>query len=178
MTEENWTNRDSEPKTQICPMRKTAQDDLEGTTGQIEARSSIVEGKQPAKSGKKRGRGRPRATFTAEQLRKIDAMAEAQCKDTTIALAIGVPVETFRQNLRERTEQKRAIGKVTVMLAQYEGCKVKGTGGMSERTFWGKQHLGQSDKQGIEHSGSIETGREPTEAEWEAFWAKHKAGKV
>jgi hypothetical protein len=97
--------------------------------------------------------GRPRTetpeTYSPEQLAQIDAMAEAQCKDTTIAMALGIHTETFRRQFRERTEQKRAIGKTTVMLAQYEGCKVRGTGGMSERCWWGKQHLDQKDRQDL-----------------------------
>lgn len=57
-------------------------------------------------------RGAPRtktpAAWTKAQLTRIDKLAEAQCKDTTIAETLGVDVETFRREFRERTRRKRA----------------------------------------------------------------------
>lgn len=155
MTEENLTNRDSESKTQICPMRKTAQDDLEGTTGQPGPRSSIVAGSKTAKSAQKRGRGRERTktpkTYTAAQLRKIDAMAEAQCKDTTIAVAMGFDVDTFKRDLASRTEKQRAIGKAELHRLQMKRAKA----GSDTMLIWtGKQHLEQRDKAETEHGVS------------------------
>jgi len=102
--------------------------------------------------------GRPPKEFTEEQIKEIDDLAEAQCKDTTIAEALGIAIDTFRRHFASRTEHQRAIGKNRVMVAQYHGCLVNGTGGMSERVWWGKQHLKQSDKQAIEHDVSDELG--------------------
>ena len=102
--------------------------------------------------------GRPPKEFTEEQIRRIDELAEAQCKDFTIAEELGVEIDTFKRHFANRTQEKRAIGKNRVMLAQYQGCLVNGTGGMSERVWWGKQHLKQTDKQAIEHDVSDELG--------------------
>ena len=100
----------------------------------------------------KRGAPRTRTpkTFTKATLAEIDRMAEAQCKDTTIAERLGVNVDTFRAEFQQRTRQKRAEGKAKVLLAQYQGCLRQGKGAMTERIWWGKQHLEQSDKQQIE----------------------------
>lgn len=105
----------------------------------------------------KRGAPRTRtpAKWTKEQLQQIDEMAEAQCRDTTIAERLGVNVDTFRAEFQQRTRRKRAEGKAKVMMAQYQGCLTRGKGAVTERIWWGKQHLEQSDKQEIEHGGSI-----------------------
>lgn len=105
----------------------------------------------------KRGAPRTRTpkTFTKATLAEIDRMAEAQCKDTTIAERLAVNVDTFRAEFQQRTRQKRAEGKAKVMLAQYQGSLMCGRGAVTERIWWGKQHLEQSDKQEHEHTGTI-----------------------
>ena len=91
--------------------------------------------------------GRPRKVFTEEQLARIDELAEAQCKDTTIAEALEIDPDTFKRHFAERTRQKRALGKATVMQKQYKGCMQPGA--VTERIWWGKQHLEQKDRQDI-----------------------------
>lgn len=93
--------------------------------------------------------GRPRKCFSREQLKQIDEYAEAQCKDTTIAEALGIDPMTFKRHFEARTCQKRALGKVTVMRKQFEGCQQNGPGGVTERIWWGKQHLEQKDRQDV-----------------------------
>lgn len=93
-------------------------------------------------------RGAPRTktptTWTKAQLTRIDKLAEAQCKDTTIAEILGVDVETFRREFKERTSRKRAEGKAQLYQAQFK----RATGGDATMLIWtGKQHLEQSDKQ-------------------------------
>jgi len=90
--------------------------------------------------------GRPPRVFTEAQKRKIDKMALAQCKDTTIARVLDIPLETFRERFRERTEKKRAEGKSKVLQAQYRAASSP-KGSTVDRIWWGKQHLDQSDKQ-------------------------------
>jgi hypothetical protein len=98
----------------------------------------------------KRGRGRPRVkapeTYSEAQLRLIDELAEAQCKDTTIAEVLGVDVNTFKGEFLQRTRKKRAEGKAAVMQAQYRGALRTGKSSTTERIWWGKQHLEQTDR--------------------------------
>lgn len=99
--------------------------------------------------------GRPRTktptTWTKAQLKQIDDMAEAQCKDTTIAERLEVDVKTFKAEFSQRTRQKRAEGKAKVMQAQYRGALSTRKGAATERIWWGKQHLEQRDKQDVDH---------------------------
>ena len=108
------------------------------------------QGKTAASERPKRGRGRPRTKTPVEyseaQLRRIDDLARAQCKDTTIAEALGVDVKTFQGQFSKRTTQKRAEGKALVMEAQYRGALGTGKGAVTERIWWGKQHLDQKDR--------------------------------
>lgn len=101
---------------------------------------------------KKGGAPRTRTpkTFTEAQLAEIDRLAEAQCKDTLIAEKLDCDVKTFQGQFSKRTRKKRAEGKAKVLLAQYQGCLKQGKGAMTERIWWGKQHLEQSDKQQVE----------------------------
>ena len=101
--------------------------------------------------------GRPRTktpdTYTPEQLAYIDLMAQAQCKDTTIAESMGIEVGVFKREFVQRTRTKRAEGKRNVLIAQYKAAA--GSGGPVDRIWWGKQHLEQSDKQDLKHSGAL-----------------------
>lgn len=108
-----------------------------------------------AKDGTRRGRKRTVTpdTYTPEQLKQIDDMAEAQCKDQTIAHVLGVDEETFKREFRRRTHQKRDEGKAKVLQAQYKGALAHGKGAVTERIWFGKQHLEQTDKANVEHGG-------------------------
>ena len=95
--------------------------------------------------------GRPRTKtpvkYSKTQLQRIDEMARAQAKDSTIACAMGIGLETFRREFRERTEQKRAEGKLELLQAQRTSAIVAKIPVMQ---IWaGKQHLGQSDKKEV-----------------------------
>jgi hypothetical protein len=94
--------------------------------------------------------GRPRTktpvTWTKSQLAKIDAMAMDQCKDTTIADALGIDVDTFKAEFSSRTHKKRCLGKAELYRLQ-RGRAKKGSDTM---LIWmGKQHLEQSDHQSM-----------------------------
>ena len=97
--------------------------------------------------------GRPRtktpAMYSKSQLEQIDRMAEAQCKDTTIAVALGVDVDSFVREFAERTRRKRAEGKTTVMQSQFQQAQTTPVGAI----WWGKQHLGQTDRQDVTSAG-------------------------
>lgn len=105
-------------------------------------------------------RGRPRTktpeTYSKALIRKIDQMAEAQCKDTTIAESLGLDVDTFRTEFSSKTHKKRQQGKVKLLQAQFKGALSKSRQAYKERIWLGKQHLDQHDRQEIEHTGSVE----------------------
>ena len=102
-----------------------------------------------AKRTTKKGPGRPPRQFTATQIRKIDEMARAQCRDYTIAEALGIEGEVFKRHFAERCRQKRAQGKTAVLQAQFAAATAeKGT--PTDRIWWGKQYLEQSDKQKLD----------------------------
>jgi hypothetical protein len=93
--------------------------------------------------------GRPPAEFTPKQLRRIDNLALRQCKDTTIAEAMGVEVKTFQAHFSKRTRQKRAEGKTILHTNQFKMARKQPV-----MAIWlGKQHLDQSDK--AELSGTM-----------------------
>jgi len=108
--------------------------------------------RQPKQPGKHAG-GRPRTktpkAYTPEQLAQIDAMALAQCKDSTIAAALGVDREAFRREFTQRTRQKRAQGKAEIMEAQLKRARTNAVGAI----WWGKQHLGQTDRADVTSGG-------------------------
>ena len=105
---------------------------------------------------KKHPGGRPRTKtpkeYSAEQVALIDEMAEAQCKDTTIAEALGVDINTFKAEFSRRCKEKRAEGKTRVLRAQYRAA-VGADGTPTDRIWWGKQHLAQTDRQDVTSDG-------------------------
>lgn len=66
---------------------------------------------------------------------------------------MGINTETFREQFRERTEQKRAQGKLKVLEAQATGALARGKGAVTERIWYGKQHLEQTDRQDVTSGG-------------------------
>ena len=113
----------------------------------------MVQDQQTAKHAGGRPRTKTPTTYTEEQLEAIDEMAMAQAKDTLIAESMGWEVKTFKAQFSQRTRTKRAEGKRYVLQAQYKAAA--GSGGPVDRIWWGKQHLEQSDKQDLKHSGAI-----------------------
>ena len=94
-----------------------------------------------AKLKKKDGPGRPPKEFTAEQIKQIDKYALHNCKDNQIAVALGIDGETFKTHFKERCQQKRAEGQAIKLEQQFNNKTP------TMLIWWGKQHLGQSDKQ-------------------------------
>ena len=92
---------------------------------------------------------RPRSTFlTDEQLKRMDRMAMDQCKHRTIAEALGVGREELRTHYMPRLRKKSAEGRVE-LAADQRAMQSKQP---SVAIFRGKNYLGQTDKQEIEHS--------------------------
>ena len=92
---------------------------------------------------------RPRSTFlTDEQLKRMDRMAMDQCKHRTIAEALGVGREELRTHYMPRLRQKSAEGREELQADQ----RAMQSKQPSVAIFRGKNYLGQTDKQEIEHS--------------------------
>ena len=88
-------------------------------------------------------RTRTPTTWTEQQLTQMDRMAETQCKNTMIALIMGVNEHTLINEMRVRLEEKRAEGKRKLLEVQYD----KALRGDTTMLIWvGKQQLDQSDK--------------------------------
>jgi len=99
--------------------------------------------------------GRPPLQFTQAQIRKIDELAEAQCKDFMIAEVVGIDPDTFKRHFAERCQRKRALGKSRVLQAQFSGSLKSGKGAVTERIWFGKQHLEQSDQANVNIKAQI-----------------------
>ena len=92
---------------------------------------------------------RPRSTFlTDEQLTAMDQMAMDQCKHRTIAEALGVGRAELRTHYMPRLLKKGAEGREE-LAADQRAMQSKQP---SVAIFRGKNYLGQTDKQEIEHS--------------------------
>lgn len=65
-----------------------------------------------------------------------------QARDYTIAEAMGIEIETFRQHFSKRCSQKRAEGKLIIHTTQFKMARKQPV-----MAIWlGKQHLEQADK--------------------------------
>jgi len=101
-----------------------------------------------AKKKTKRKVGRPKRKFPPEQMASIEEMAYNNCHTLTIANTLGIAESTLRDNFRELLTQKRAEGKAELRKNQRE-LAVKNP---AMAIFLGKNELGQSDKQQLQHS--------------------------
>jgi len=99
--------------------------------------------------------GRPAKTFTAAEIRNVERWARAQAKDTTMARALGVDLKTFRAHFSATTKQKRADGKLRVLVAQYTGAINPAGTHSGDRIWWGKQHLDQTDREKVELNKNV-----------------------
>lgn len=89
--------------------------------------------------------GRPKRTFTEQQIALIDEMALNNCKDCTIALVLGIPVNSLKRHFGRRMIQKRAEHRQELRESQTKLSKT--TPAMA--IFLGKNELGQVDRQEI-----------------------------
>jgi len=80
----------------------------------------------------------------SEILNSIEEMALHQCRDTTIAECLGIDVKTFKRHYAKKCVQKRAEGKIIKLEQQFNNQNP------TMLIWWGKQHLGQTDKQQVE----------------------------
>jgi hypothetical protein len=84
-------------------------------------------------------------------IEQIKQMASDQCKDCTIAAAMGIDEDTFRRDFASLTHKQRCLGKIELHKLQRKRAR-KGSDTM---LIWlGKQHLEQKDKAETEHGVS------------------------
>lgn len=99
--------------------------------------------------------GRPRIEIDMEELRRLVAI---QCTAQECATVLGCSVDTLDRRIKEHGfdgfadyfEQNRGVGCTSLRRRQFEAAEA----GNPAMLIWlGKQWLGQSDKQTLEHSG-------------------------
>lgn len=90
--------------------------------------------------------GRPKKEISPNEMKKAEKYAYNQAQWGTICKALGWDDNTIAQraDIRQRLEQKKAQGKIGVLIAQ--GTKAR-NGDIGAMIWYGKQHLDQTDKQ-------------------------------
>lgn len=99
--------------------------------------------------------GRPSKTFTKAEIAKVELWAKAQAKDTTMARALGVDLKTFRAHFSATTKQKRVQGKLAVLEGQFRCATNRAAAYSTDRIWWGKQHLDQTDREKVELNQNV-----------------------
>lgn len=86
--------------------------------------------------------GRPKRTYTKEQVKKIEECAFHGCQTETIATLTEIPASTLRDNFRGLLAKKRAERKLELRKAQDRQAQV---GNSALLIFLGKNELEQTD---------------------------------
>lgn len=93
--------------------------------------------------------------------KKIDSLLTAGCLGTEVASYFGIHPDTVYKNCQrdkgmgftEYAQSKRATGEAMIKVAQFDEAVNKRDRGM---LIWlGKNRLGQSDKELVEHKGNV-----------------------
>jgi len=101
---------------------------------------------------------RPRKEITEEDFTKLVEMIRIQCTQQEICQIFGMTAETLNTRLEERGEESFSTlykkhsgeGKASLRRMQWGAAE---NGNATMLVWLGKQMLGQSDKQQLEHSG-------------------------
>jgi len=107
--------------------------------------------------GRKTG-GRVKIELDAAQLRTLEELSEQQCTYSEIASGLGISVATLDRRRKEDPSIDEIIkkgyeaGKRSIRRIQYEKAM---KGNITMLIWLGKQWLGQTDKQDLQHSGAI-----------------------
>lgn len=114
---------------------------------------------------KKSKAGRPKLTFTDDQVEILKKMAQRHSSDREMAHFLGCSVDTLELNFSELIHKEKSKGKMSLRDAQFKAAM----GGNIAMLIWlGKVILGQTEK--IEHKV------ENTSADTETL--KHLAAEV
>jgi len=101
--------------------------------------------------------GRPRKEIDFDQ---FEAMCQIQCTEVEIAAVLNVSVDVLERRCKEQYgvtfaevyEEKRSHGKESLRRKQWHAAE---NGNITMMIWLGKQWLGQTDTQKIEHSGAV-----------------------
>ena len=87
--------------------------------------------------------------------RQVEALAKLQCTMIEMSQVLGVSVDTLERRFADIIERGREFGRMSIKRKQF-AVAMKGSVPM---LIWvGKQHLGQRDRQEMEHSGEVKFG--------------------
>ena len=103
--------------------------------------------------------GRPYIAFTDKEWRQVNAMCAMMCTGEEIASVLGVSYDTLERRVKEKysiscadyIKEKSASGKASLRRHQY---KLAESGNATMLIWLGKQYLGQTDKQEIDHQST------------------------
>ncbi len=104
-------------------------------------------------------RGRPRRLLDLATAEKLAALF---CTQAEIAIALGQSERNLRRSAAFLSAYEKGLtaGKTKLRQLQFDNAKA---GNATMQIWLGKQYLGQSDYQHVEHGGSIHTGWAVTE---------------
>ena len=102
--------------------------------------------------------GRPKKQIDYEL---VDKLCEIQCTGEEIAAVLDIDYDTLNAGIKrdkgvgfsEYFAQKRSLGKKSLRRRQWQSAVEEGN--VTMMIWLGKQYLGQSDKQDVEHSGGV-----------------------
>jgi len=104
------------------------------------------------------GKGKPGPDKIEVDPARLETLAKINCTHEEMASVLGMSIRTFQERLAEdpelRTiiEKNRDEGKASLRRAQWKSA----LGGDRTMMIWlGKNHLGQTDRQAVEHSGGM-----------------------
>lgn len=86
--------------------------------------------------------------------KEVETLASYGCTATEIAAFFNCNETTIRKRFSENLTKGKESGKIRLRQKQF---KVAMAGNVAMLIWLGKQTLGQTDKQGIEHSGTIDS---------------------
>lgn len=95
---------------------------------------------------------RPQTPFDKDTVKKLAAIG---CTAEEIAVVVGVSKDTIERRARGELADGRAEGRASLRRKQWAMAM---NGDRTMLVWLGKQMLGQTDRQAIEHSGAIDLG--------------------
>ena len=97
--------------------------------------------------------GRPKHSFTDEQLEQLSRLASIQCTVKEIAFIMGCSTETINRHYKDAVESGRAQGKLALRRAQWRNAVEKDN--VTMQIWLGKNILKQTDQPIDEDSAQI-----------------------
>jgi hypothetical protein len=93
---------------------------------------------------------RPRAKIDPDQL---EALAKIQCSNAEISAVLKVSLNTLERRFGDRIRALRETGKASLRRSQFQQAM---KGNTTMLVFLGKQYLGQTDKQTVDQTITVD----------------------